>query len=117
MLFHLPVKYRSGKRLLKVEAAIYRLINRHGQRDGDKCGDGYWADEVVKLVIHDNPDGQYLIKGGGPEVWRCFGVRKEDRRSQRFIFGKRCGVTENIGPAARRRGKQQRCVETAYGGA
>jgi hypothetical protein len=40
---------------LGVEAAIYRLIKRHG-RD-------YWADEVIKLVIHDTPpypDGKYL---------------------------------------------------------
>jgi hypothetical protein len=107
LLFHLPAEYRSGKRLLAVETAIYRLINKHGRRDGDKRGDGYWADEVIKLVIHDDPDGKYLIKGGGPEVWECFGVRKKDRRSQGLIFGKRCGTTENIGPAARCRWKGQ----------
>jgi hypothetical protein len=25
---------------------------------------------VIKLVIHENPDGKYLIKGGGPKVWK-----------------------------------------------
>jgi hypothetical protein len=103
LLFHLPAQYRSGKGLREVEAAIYRLINKHGRREGYKRGDGYWADEVIKVVIHDNPDGKYLIKGGGPDVWERFRVRKEDRRSQGLIHGKRSGVTENIGPTARAR--------------
>jgi hypothetical protein len=107
LLFHLPVQYRAGKGLREVEAAVYRLIKKHGRRNGDKRGDGYWADNVIKLVIHDNPDGKYLIKGGGPEVWGRFGVRKEDRSSQGLIFGKRCGTTENIGPAARTRWNEQ----------
>jgi len=111
LLFHLPVQYRSGKGLREVEAAIYRLINKHGWRDGDTHGHGYWADEAAKLVIHNNPDGKYLIKGGGPEVWGRFGLRKEDRRSQGIIRGKRCGTTENVGPAARSRRKDQPYVQ------
>jgi len=94
LLFHLPGEYRAGARLLQLEAAIYRLIKRHG-RD-------YWHEGVIKLVIHDNPDGKYLIKGGGPKVWKRFNLRKEHRRSQGIIHGKRCGTTQNIGPAARR---------------
>ncbi|WP_159080026.1 hypothetical protein [Methyloceanibacter sp. wino2] len=103
LLFHLPVKYRTGKGLSEVEAAIYRLINKHGRRTGSKPSDGYWADEVVKLVIHYCPDGKYLIKGGGPDVWERFGVRREHRRLQGLIQGKRCGTTENIGRLARER--------------
>jgi hypothetical protein len=98
LLFHLPVKYRSGARLLQVEAAIYRLIKRHGRN--------HWAEQVIKLVIHDKPpypDGKYLIKGGGPKVWKLFRVRKEHRRLQGIIHGKRCGTTQSIGQAARRR--------------
>ena len=34
-------------------------------------------------------------------MWRKFGVPSCWRKSQGFIHGKRCGVTENIGPAAR----------------
>jgi hypothetical protein len=34
-----------------------------------------------------------------------FGIRKEHRRSQGIIHGKRCGTTENIGWAARSRRK------------
>jgi hypothetical protein len=65
-------------------------------------------ERVIKLVIHENPDGKYLIKGGGPKVWKKFRLRKEHRRLQGFIHRKRCGVTENIGPAARKRWKDQR---------
>jgi hypothetical protein len=96
MLFHLPPQYRSGSKLLQLETAIYRLIKHHG-RD-------YWADQVFKLVIHDKPpypDGKYLIKGGGPKVWKGFHLRKEHRRLQGLIHGKRCGTTENIGKTAR----------------
>ena len=97
LLFHLPVE-RRAKRKLQVEAAIYRLIKRHGR--------GYWAEEVIDLRIHDNPDGKYLIKGGGREVWKLFRLRKEHRRLQGIIHGKRCGTTQNISRAARYRAKQ-----------
>ena len=99
LIFHLPAHYRKGRKLQKVEAAIYRLIERHGR--------GITHEAVMKSVIHENPDGKYLIKGGGPQVWKKFGLRKEHRRLQGFIHGKRCGVTENIGPAARRRYREQ----------
>ena len=93
LLFHLPVEYRKGKKLFQVEAAILRLVKRHG---GDVTDD-----RAVKLIVHDNPDGKYLIKGGGPKVWKHFRLRKEHRRLQGLIEGKRCGTTENIGPAVR----------------
>ena len=95
MLFHLPVAFRTGAKLRQVESALYRLIKRHGK--------DYWAEEVIKLVIHNNPDGKYLIKGGGREVWKRFRLRKEHRHMQGIIHGKRCGTTQNIGRAARRR--------------
>jgi hypothetical protein len=93
MLFHLPMEYCT-KRKLQAEAAIYRLIKRHGR--------GYWAEEVIDLRIHENPDGKYLIKGGGRVVWKRFRIRKEHRRLQGIIHGKRCGTTQNIGRASRR---------------
>ena len=95
LLFHLPDEWCTGARRLQLEAALYRLIKHHGR--------GYWEDRVLKLVIHDNPDGKYLIKGGGPKVWKLFRLRKEHRRLQGVIHGKRCGTTQNIGPVARRR--------------
>jgi hypothetical protein len=93
LLFHLPVGFRGGKKLRQVEEAILRLVERHG------CG--VWGDNAVDLRLHDNPDGKYLIKGGGSKVWKRFRLRNEHRRAQGLIFGKRCGTTENIGAAAR----------------
>ena len=100
LLFHLPVEYRTGKKLLQVEDAISRLVQRHGRGISDE--------RVIKLVIHDNPDGKYLVKGGGSKVWKRFRLRKEHRRLQGLIRGKRCGVTENIGLAARKRWSESR---------
>ena len=95
LLFHLPVKYCSGKRLAQVKEAILRLISLHGG--------GLTHDRVINLTIWPDPDGKYLIKGGGSKIWKHFRLRKEHRRLQGIIHGKRCGVTENIGTAARRR--------------
>ena len=94
-----PVQYRTGEKLRQVEAAIARLAKRHGRDITDE--------RVIKLVIHDNPDGKYLMKGGGPKIWKRFGLRKKDRRLQGLLCGKRCGVTENIGLAARKRWREQ----------
>jgi hypothetical protein len=78
ILFHLPPEYRAARKL-QVEAAICRLIKKHGQ--------GYRAEEVIDLRIHENPDGKYLIKGGGPKVWKRFLLRNEHRRLQGIIYG------------------------------
>jgi hypothetical protein len=99
LLFHLPDEYRTGKKLDEVESAILRLVERHGR--------GITHEAATCVVIHDNPDGKYLIKGGGAKVWKKFGLRAEHRELQGFVHGKRCGVTENIGPAARRRWREQ----------
>jgi hypothetical protein len=77
------------------EDAIRCLVELHGG--------GILHEKATDLRVHNNPDGKYLIKGGGPKVWRKFRLRKEHRRLQGLIVGKRCGTTENIGAAARRR--------------
>jgi hypothetical protein len=99
MLFHLPHAYRNGKKYDQVVGALERLIDRHG--------DGNYADYTLKLTFPSNPNGVYLLKGGGPDVWRRFAVPRLWRKPQGLIFGKRCGVTENIGPAARDRWREQ----------
>ncbi|HEU4476615.1 MAG TPA: hypothetical protein VFR71_07985, partial [Methyloceanibacter sp.] len=91
LLFHLPVEYRSGKCLAQINGAILRLVRLHG---GDIL-----HEKATDLRVHADPDGKYLIKGGGSRVWKRFRLRKEHRRLQGFIQGKRCGVTENIGVA------------------
>ena len=93
LLFHLPVEYRTGSKLAEMESHIERLVDRHG--------DGILGGFAVKLVIWPDPDGLYLIKGGGRAVWKRFKIRKDWRQPQGIIHGKRCGTTENIGRAAR----------------
>jgi hypothetical protein len=58
------------------------------------------ADYTLMLTFPANPNGVYLLKGGGPDVWRRFGVPRLWRKPQGLIMGKRCGATQNIGPAA-----------------
>ena len=96
LLFHLSVEYRSGPKLAEMEAHLDRLVGRHG--------DGISGEYAVKVEIWPDPDGLYLIKGGGPKVWKLFPrIRKKWRTGQGVIHGKRCGVTQNLGRAARTR--------------
>ena len=80
--------------------ALERLIDRHGR--------GNYADHTLKLTFPRNPNGLYLLKGGGPDVWQAFGIPLSWRKRQGLIVGKRCGTTENIGPAAFDRRKEGR---------
>jgi len=99
MLFHLAHPFLRGRKHTQVLMALERLIDRHG--------DGNYADYTIKLTFPRNPNGLYLVKGRRPEVWRRFGVPQLWRKPQGLIFGKRCGTTEDIGPAARKRRRQQ----------
>lgn len=94
MLFHLPHPYTGGRKRKRVEEALDRLIDKHG--------DGNYADYTLKLKFPNNPNGVYLLKGGEPEVWHEFDVPRCWRKPQGVIEGKRCGTTENIGASARR---------------
>jgi hypothetical protein len=93
MLFHLAHPFRAGQKRIQVETALERLIDRHGK--------GNYNGYTLKLTFPRNPNGLYLLKGGGRDVWNAFGVPHWWRRRQGLICGKRCGTTENIGHAAR----------------
>jgi hypothetical protein len=95
LLFHLPAEYRFGRKLDELTVAFERLVARHG--------DGIWSEYAVKLKIWRDPDGLYLLKGGGPEVWRLFGIKKKFREAQGVIHGKRSGTSQSLSPAARRK--------------
>ena len=96
LIFHMPIDYRTGPKLDGIKAALERLVDRHG--------DGILGEFAVKLTLWPDPDGLYLIKGGGPTVWKLFPrIRKEWRKAQGIIFGKRCGTSQSLGPAARLR--------------
>jgi hypothetical protein len=60
-------------------------------------------DRTIELTFPANPDGKYLLKGGTPAVWNAFGLPDKwcSRLGEGAIRGKRCGVTQNIGPTAR----------------
>lgn len=94
MLFHLSHRFIRGRRCIQVEGALERLIDRHGE--------GNYLDCTLKLTFPRNANGVYLLKGGGPDVWRKFGVPSCWRKPQGIIHAKRCGTTENLGPAARK---------------
>ena len=86
LLFHLPCRHRG-----QIGKDIEELVALVGNQIVD--------DRTVELTFPANPDGKYLLKGGtGP-----FGTSSDHHSSGAgLITGKRCGVTQNIGPAARR---------------
>ena len=119
LLFHLPDVWLKGAKLvsvsgaveggvelLQLEAALSRIVKG--------CA-GRLEHYAVKLKIPTdggNPgpyngrsyDGFYLLKGGGKPAWKLFPrIKREWRKPQGVIFGKRCGCTQNLGPTARRR--------------
>jgi hypothetical protein len=124
LIVHLPAEWLIGAKLidinggvsgcaelLQAEAAAHRIVDQYAGRPDDYS---------VKLKLPTDGglpgpyngrsyDGLYLLKGGGPKVWKLFphspwqnGIRKDWRRPQGLIFGKRCGTTQNLGPAPRR---------------
>jgi hypothetical protein len=119
LLFHLPDAWLKGAKLvsvngglqggvelLQLEAALSRIVR----------GCAGWLDHyAVKLKIPTdggNPgpyngrsyDGLYLLKGGGKQAWKLFPrIKREWRKPQGVIFGKRCGCTQNLGRTARGR--------------
>ena len=120
LIFHLPAHWlvgakiigtgtnamlRGGVELLQVEALLYRLVARYAGRPEDYAVKLKVPTDGVDLPGPYNGrsyDGLYLIKGGGQKVWKLFPrIRKDWRKPQGIIFGKRCGFTQNIGPAAR----------------
>ena len=94
----------GGVELLQVKAALHRGVAEYAGRPLE------WA---VKLKVPTDGglpglyngrcyDGLYLLKGGGKPVWKLFPrIKKDWRKPHGIIFGKRCGTTQNIGPAAR----------------
>jgi hypothetical protein len=81
MLVHLAHPFLIGGKRLQVIRALERLIDRHGN--------GNCADYTLKLTFPRNPNGLYLVKGGGPEVCRRFGVVCGDRALYPRVVG--CG--------------------------
>ena len=77
MVFHLAHPFLAVGGRLQVKGALERLIDRHGR--------GNFADHTLKLTFPRNPDGLYLLKGGGPDVWQAFAVPMAWRKRQGLI--------------------------------
>jgi hypothetical protein len=92
LLLHLPTKYRNAGRQ-DVDELVALVAGQ------------ILDDRTIELTFPANCDGKYFLKGGSPAVWEAFYVpdKWRSRLGEGVIEGKRCGVTENIGPAARSR--------------
>jgi hypothetical protein len=97
LLLHLPSRWRAALRQ-DVEQLIILLAI------------AILDDRTIELTFPANPDGKYLLKGGTPAVWEAFALpgKWRSKLGEGLIEGKRCGLTENIGPAARERRYYQR---------
>lgn len=97
LLLHLPSHFeRSPYREVFLQA-VEELVNL--------VGDGNLDDRTLKLTFPDNPDGKYFLKGATRAVWDRYNLpdKWRSKRGEGVIDGKRCGTTQNIGPAARSR--------------
>jgi hypothetical protein len=90
ILFHLPPRYR-----LKARRDVEELVTLVAKQIID--------DRTIELTFPANPDGKYLVKGGTRAVWEEFRspLKWRSELGEGLIEGKRCGVTQNLGPAAR----------------
>jgi hypothetical protein len=96
LLLHLPARFRisAGNDVNQLITLVARQI---------------LDDRTIELTFPLNHDGKYFLKGGTSAVWDSFGLPNKwrSRLGEGLIGGKRCGVTQNIGPAARKRKDRQ----------
>jgi hypothetical protein len=101
LLFHLPPRHRA-----EASKDVEELLTLVAGNIVD--------DRTIELTYPANPDGKYLLKGGTRAVWEEFHspLKWRSKLGEGLIAGKRCGVTQNIGPAARERHYRhgKRCV-------
>jgi hypothetical protein len=96
LLLHLPTRYRkpAHQDVEELVALVARKI---------------LDDRTIEITFPASPDGKYLLKGGTPTVWDAFALPEKWRSKlgEGVIDGKRCGITQNIGAAARDRSHRQ----------
>jgi hypothetical protein len=104
LLFHLPARHR-----LEAKADIEELVTLVGKQIID--------DRTLEFTFPANPDGKYLLKGGTRSVWDKYRLpaKWRSKLGEGLIVGKRCGLTENIGPAARRDQNYRVCQRVSVG--
>jgi hypothetical protein len=102
LLLHLPSHFERNPYREIFLGAVDTLVDRVGGGNFDDC--------TVELTFPKNPDGKYFLKGVTRAVWNRYNLpdKWRSKRGEGVIEGKRCGTTQNIGPAARRRWREQR---------
>jgi hypothetical protein len=102
LLLHLPSRWREA-----IKRDVTELVTLVAKQVLD--------DRTIELTFPANPDGKYLLKGGTRVVWDEFQLpnRWRSKFGEGLLDGKRCGVTQNLGPAARDRSYGQREHYTA----
>jgi hypothetical protein len=90
LLLHLPTRHRQTTR-----QDVEELVTLVARQILD--------DRTIELTFPANPDGKYLLKGGTQAVWNAFNLpdKWRSKLGEGLIEGKPCGVTQNIGAAAR----------------
>jgi hypothetical protein len=96
LLFHLPPRHRA-----EAKEDVQELVTFVAKQIID--------DRTIELTFPANPDGKYFLKGGTRAVWQELRspLKWRSKLGEGLIEGKRCGVTQNIGPAARERRHRQ----------
>jgi hypothetical protein len=105
LLFHLPARHRIEAR--KDVEELVKLVA--GQVIDDR---------TIELTFPAKPDGKYFLKGGTRGVWDEFQLPNKwcSRLGEGLIEGKRCGATQNIGPAAQaRHNSRTECITCTAG--
>jgi hypothetical protein len=94
LLLHMPSRHREALR-----NDVHELVVLVAKQILD--------DRTIELTFPANPGGKYLLKGGTSAVWDAFRLpdKWRSKLGEDVIEGKRCGITENIGPAV----KERRC--------
>jgi hypothetical protein len=95
----MPVCCRYREAFLNVVEQLVALV-----------GESILDDRTIELTFPKNPDGKYLMKGATRAAWEMYHVPDQwrSKRGEGVIDGKRCGTTQNIGPAARKRWRERK---------
>jgi hypothetical protein len=100
LLFYLPPRHRPEAR-----KDVEELVTLVATQIID--------DRTIELTFPANPDGKYFLKGGTRAVWDEFHLpnKWQSKLGEGLIEGKRCGMTQNLGPTARAQQNNRReCV-------
>lgn len=79
---------------------------------GELAGAVDWSEDVIRVDPAPTPHKlrRYLLKDLSPRLRDHFHIPARWRASYGVMHGKRIGISQNLGPAARRRWYEQQAV-------